>query len=274
MTERLPTIQERKNLVIFNTETERKKNFDSRPPLEEFSRSNFPTLYLSPPRPSNRPYGEGFPYYLASHLREWAHKEVESHLHTLFPECDNVDCDYLEDVVQKLRLRGIWATDKPLVVAYPGSGKLFKANAVKVEKWVRKQRQLLLKAEETQNKLLVATRPFSGPVSDLAVALYILERNGVISLKAYRENKNNMAALCRDLCHMFPPQNTSSKNPALALKLALLKIPIDKLGVGEYDDSVLISLGKKNSYPAIKESHSSIALSLPIELIPKALIPS
>lgn len=277
MTERPPTIQERKDLVIANAEAERKEKAASRPPFEGSGSSDFPWIKLPNWEKPTQPYGGGFLLHLARHLQAWPHNEVERNLHVWFPECDNLDCDYLEEVVEELRRQGIWTKDRPMFVNIPGSGKRFVANVSKVNKWVKNQRLILNKAEEAQNNPITATMPFNGPVSSLALALYILERGGVISLLAYRKNKGNMAALCRTLCDVFPPQNTSSKAPSLALELALSKIPNKKLGVGELDIFVFTALGKKNLYQdinTIENGSSNIEVSLPIGLLPNALIPS
>lgn len=249
MTERPSTIQERKDLVIINTEIERKKEADSYHPMEVFSSDNFPNIlpniYIPNQKLLAQPFGARFPCYLAYRLRVWPYKEVADHLNACFPRCDNVDCEYLEEVVEELRLQEKWAKDRPMFVNTPGSEALFIANAAKVDKWIKKQRLRLTKAEHVRENPIEATLPFKGPVSSLAEILYEMERKGHISLKEYRNQKGNMDALCRTLCRIFPPITSSSKNPALALKLELAKIPIDKLGEGELDAGVLRGMGKK-----------------------------
>ncbi|MBF9238388.1 hypothetical protein I2I05_13365 [Hymenobacter sp. BT683] len=245
MTERPPTILERRNLVIANTEIERKKKADSYRPLKELGSSDFPVLKLRKRQELPQPYGGEFPTYLANLLRAWPYNEVEGHLNVLFPDCDNVDCEYLEEVLVEIRLQKIWAKDRPRYIKTPGSGKLFVANAAKVDKWIKKQRLRLTKEEHVRENPIEATIPFKGTVSALAEALYRLERKGHISLLDYRKTEGNMAALCRTLCRVFILHTTSSKNPALALQLALSKIPSERLGIGEPEVAVLNALGRK-----------------------------
>ncbi|WP_157781010.1 hypothetical protein [Hymenobacter sedentarius] len=266
MTERPSSIQERKDLANPLT-----------PPV--FKVSSEGHLLLSPAylKSAPGPYNLRFPSYLVTKLRKWSPEDVADNLQQHFPDCDVLDCNLLDGLVGNLLSEKRWAADRQGNRIEPGAGKRFIANVAKVNKWIKDQRQRLTKAEEAQNSHITATAPFSGSVSSLALALYILERRGVISLLAYRKNKGNMAALCRTLCHVFPPQNTSSKAPSLALELALSKIPIEKLGVGELDFLVFAGLGKKNQYHHINslvDGSSNIELSLPIELLPKALRPA
>lgn len=263
MNERPSSVQERKDLA--NPPT---------PPTVKFSSEGhillFPTYLKSAPDP----YNLRFPLYLVTKLRKWSPEDVANNLQQHFPDCDVLDCNLLEGVVGELLSEKRWASDRQGNRIEPSAGKRFIVNAAKVNKWVTNQRLILTKAEEAQNNPVTAPIPFNGPVSSLALALYILERRGVISLLAYRENKGNMAALCRTLCAVFPPQNTSSKAPSLTLELALSKIPNNRLGVGELEISVFTDLGKKNLYKSINSTENvsqNIELSLPIRLLPKII---
>ena len=264
MTERPSSIQERKDLA--NPPT---------PPM--FKVSSEGHLLLSPTylKSAPSPYNLRFPIYLVTKLRKWSPDDVADNLQQYFPDCDVLDCNLLEGVIGELLSEKRWAADRQGNKIEPGAGKRFMVNATKVNKWIKNQRLRLTKAEKAQINPITVTIPFNGPVSSLALVLYMLERRGVISLLAYRKNKGNMAALCRILCDVFPPQSTSSKGPALALQLALSKISNDKLGAGELEISVFRDLGKKRLYQVINTTGngiSNIDFSLPIELLPKELI--
>ena len=246
MTERPSTIQKRKDLVIVNTETERKKKTDSFPPLKEFINSDFPVIKLPYRKEPTQPYGAGFPLYLVGLLRKLPFKDVKKTLHVCFPECDEMDCEYLEEVLEELQLQIKRVRDRPMS-PYTRWGELFIANAAKVNNWIAKQHLRLAKEAGGGKNLMEATLPFHGTISSVVELLYRLERRGSISILTYRNNHGKLGDLALTLCGVFPPTGSSSKNVAQAIERELRKIPISKLGPGPIDENVLAGMGKKRS---------------------------
>jgi hypothetical protein len=193
-------------------------------------------------------YTDQFEENLGLSLRQWRVVEVAGNLQKCFPTCDALDCEYLEDVLSELQLPAHWSQNRSIA----GPGERFTQNALRVIRWISQQRArlgvppVLPPAKPSTGKGgIEATLPFLGTVSDLALILYTLERQGKIDLQAYRAQGGNVAALCRTLCRVLPPAASSSGNPAQALQLALGKIPPGSHGPGPIEDKVLINMGRK-----------------------------
>ena len=235
MTERPPIFQERKDLA------------NAYIPVEQMSQDGY--MPLPRRRQASLPYCFGFPFELAVYLRKCSQSEVVAKMEQWFPDCDAVDCHYLAKVIEEIQLQKIWATDRPFNQTYPDSGKHFTTNATEVKRWLRTktlrlEREVALSNNENH---IEARLPLDAPASFLAELLYLLDKDGKISLRDLRAKKREMAALCRTLCRVFPPQKSTSKNPAKALYTSLTKIKDSELGPGKTSGFVLEALGRQKS---------------------------
>ena len=243
MTERPFAIQERKDLANSSS-------------LPSFSISDTMdsdgTIHL---RTSNSkrcpsiPNADGFPHLLTRVLRTCSPSEVSKKIQQWFPQFDSVDGQYFKMIIDGVRVDKLWNSILPTPVAYNHSDKQLKKNVSKVEDWLRTQQLRLAKGEYRNNNehLIEASLPLDAPASFLAELLYLLDKEGKISLRDFRAKKGNMAALCRTLCRVFPPHKSTSENPAKALYTSLAKIKDPELGPGKTSGFVLRDIGRQKS---------------------------